>query len=86
MIIIATIIWNASYQQQQHDTEENWQKAVNFVPPSGMLIIYDPDATHDEHRMKIGDGVTNVNSLPFFAADATTIDAITSEEIDEICV
>lgn len=66
---------------QKHDTEANWQKAVNFVPPSGMLIIYDPDATHDDHRMKIGDGTTNVNSLPFFA-----IDTITSAEIDEICV
>ena len=49
----------------KHDTEENWNKATNFIPKQGELIIYDKDATYDYERFKIGDGETNVNSLPF---------------------
>ena len=49
----------------KHDTEENWLKAVNFIPKHGELIIYDKDANYDYVRLKIGDGVTNVNSLFF---------------------
>ena len=51
--------------QNKHDTEANWIKATNFVPLQGELIIYDVDATHDYVRFKIGDGVTDVNNLPF---------------------
>ena len=49
----------------KHDTEENWNKATNFIPKQGEIIVYDVDATHTYERFKIGDGVTNVNSLPF---------------------
>lgn len=51
--------------QNKHDTEANWIKATNFVPLQGELIIYDVDATHNYVRFKIGDGTTNVNTLPF---------------------
>ena len=27
--------------QIKHDLEENWEKAINFVPLAGELIIYD---------------------------------------------
>lgn len=50
---------------QKHDTDENWLKAISFTPLQGEIIIYDKDATHDYERIKIGDGVTNVNALPF---------------------
>ena len=30
----------------KHDTEENWNKAVNFAPLLGETIVYDPDSTH----------------------------------------
>ena len=50
---------------QKHDTEENWLKAVNFVPKKGELIVYDADATYDHERFKICDGVTLVGNLPF---------------------
>ena len=46
--------------QQKTDTSENWAKAVNFVPLNGELIIYS-----DLRQMKIGDGLTKVNDLPF---------------------
>ena len=49
----------------KHDTETNWKKAVNFTPKEAELIIYDKDDAHSVPRVKIGDGVTNVNDLPF---------------------
>lgn len=49
----------------KHDTEENWLKAVNFIPKQGELIIYDIDSIHTIERFKIGDGTTLVNDLPF---------------------
>jgi hypothetical protein len=53
----------------KHDTEENWLKATNFIPKQGELIIYDVDDTYDYERMKIGDGNTLVNDLPFIIKD-----------------
>ena len=43
------------------DTSANWAKATTFIPLKGELIIYS-----DTNQMKIGDGVTKVNDLPFF--------------------
>lgn len=51
--------------QQKHDTEEHWILAVNFTPKVGEVIVYDPDENYNYSRIKIGDGVTKVNSLPF---------------------
>ena len=50
---------------QKHDIEKNWKFATGFTPMAGEVIIYDPDASYPYSRMKIGDGVHNVNSLPF---------------------
>lgn len=50
---------------QKHDTEANWNKAVNFIPANGEMIIYDPDTQHPYKRFKIGDGVTVAMNLPF---------------------
>lgn len=49
----------------KHDMEENWLKATNFIPKCGEVIIYDVDGQYNYQRMKIGDGITNVNDLPF---------------------
>lgn len=49
----------------KHDTEENWLKATNFTPKQGELIVYDIDDNYSYERIKIGDGVQNVNALPF---------------------
>lgn len=48
----------------KHDTEENWAKAANFIPKQGEVIIYD-GAAESPSRVKIGDGATKVNDLPF---------------------
>jgi hypothetical protein len=63
----------------KHDTEENWLKAINFIPKQGEIIIYDADALHNYARTKIGDGVTLISNLPFVN------DTITLEEIDMLC-
>jgi len=55
--------------QQKRATEANWLKATNFVPLAGEIIIYEVDDTHDTPRLKVGDGTTLVNSLPFVSGD-----------------
>lgn len=45
---------------QKHDTKANWDKATNFVPLKGEIIVYD-----DLKKIKIGDGTTKVGSLTF---------------------
>lgn len=45
---------------QKHDTKANWDKATNFVPLKGEIIIYD-----DLNKIKIGDGNTTVGNLVF---------------------
>ena len=49
----------------KHDTEENWNKATNFIPKQGEIIVYDIDSSHSYERIKVGDGTTNVISLPY---------------------
>ena len=49
----------------KHDIEANWLLATNFSPRAGEFIIYDPDENNPHSRVKIGDGKTNVNDLPF---------------------
>lgn len=49
----------------KHDSEENWLKATGFTPKQGELIVYDIDENYSYERIKIGDGVHNVNDLPF---------------------
>lgn len=57
--------------QLKNDTEANWKKAVHFCPFIGEPIIYSADEAHPFFRIKIGDGVSTVNELPFI--DAATI-------------
>ena len=49
----------------KHDVESNWQLATGFAPLKGEVVIYDPDSNCSYSRLKIGNGVDNVNSLPF---------------------
>lgn len=50
----------------KHDTEANWLLATGFTPKQGEIIVYDIDDAHSYERFKIGDGVQNVNDLPFY--------------------
>lgn len=69
---------------QKHDIEENWLKATNFTPKAGEIIIYDADVNNPLPRIKIGDGVSNVNDLEFVGGNID-IATITTDEINEIC-
>lgn len=55
----------------KHDVQANWEKATNFTPMLGEIIVYDVDENFAYERFKIGDGQQNVNALPF--ADAATL-------------
>ncbi len=63
--------------QLKNDTEVNWNKAINFIPRQGEVIIYSADDTHPFSRLKVGDGNTTVINLPFI--DAFTINGKTIE-------
>ena len=66
--------------QMKTDTEANWNKATNFIPKNGEIIVYATDATHSYQRVKVGDGTTKVNELPFIN------EAISESTINSTCV
>lgn len=64
----------------KHALEAEWLKATNFIPKQAELIVYDAEVDADGNvcnlpddrtipyvyaRFKIGDGISNVNDLPF---------------------
>ncbi len=74
--------------QNKHDLEVNWKKATGFIPLAGELVIYDKEVDADGkilelpegrsepfkyERYKIGDGVININDLPFMTAEADQV-------------
>lgn len=63
----------------KHDTEENWLKAVNFIPKQGEIIVYDVDENNLYERFKIGDGINVVSDLSF------VVGFIDGEYIDSVC-
>ena len=63
-----------------HDTEENWNKLIDFIPNSGESICYEPDINHTYVRLKLGDGKTKLKDLPFI--NETMLDDIISWEED----
>ena len=50
------------------DTLENWNKAKNFIPKENEIIIYTGIG------MKIGDGETKVNDLPFVNQNSYSVE------------
>ena len=66
--------------QMKTDTEANWNKATNFIPKNGEIIVYAIDTTHSYQRVKVGDGTKKVKELPFIN------EAITENTINSTCV
>lgn len=64
--------------QHKHDTAANWSKATNFAPKAGELIIYDIDDNYSYPRIKIGDGTTNIDLLPFTDKELATVEYVNS--------
>ena len=60
---------------QLHKTEAEWlaiqaqyeARDEVFIPRPGELIVYDPDYQYEYSRLKIGDGKTPIQDLPFLA-------------------
>ena len=57
--------------QLKYDTLENWNKATNFIPYEGEICIYS-----DIPSLKVGDGETKINDLPFLGDELITEDEI----------
>lgn len=70
-------------QVQKHDIEANWITAGTngFIPKKGEIIIYDKDSTHTTIRIKIGDGSSNISSLPFLLDGYATEDQVESSTL-----
>ena len=56
------------------DTEENWVKAVNYIPDSFTIIVY--TYSNKAPKVKMGDGIHKVNDLPF----------LNNKEMDGTCL
>lgn len=74
---------------QKRGSWSDWEKAVNFVPLRGEIIIYEADENHPIPRFKVGmwDGTDAdltadkyVNALPF----ASDPDVISDTDIDNL--
>ena len=68
----------------KHAVEADWVKATNFTPLKGEVIVYDRDANYTYERIKIGDGETNVNNLPFLLDTAPGACIATAASTDGI--
>ena len=55
--------------QNKCDTTANWEKATNFVPKKGEIIVYSDGGGTGIPKMKVGDGATKVGSLKFIESD-----------------
>lgn len=57
---------------QLHKTESEWLKFNKWIPEPGEIIVYDPEPNgrHSYARVKIGDGKTQLQKLPFFIDSA----------------
>lgn len=62
----------------KNDTAINWAKATNFIPKAGEIIIYNENPP----KIKIGDGKTKVNSLPFISSSVYVGDTEPTENYD----
>jgi hypothetical protein len=65
-------------EQPKIETAQDWEKAKNFIPKKNQIIIYDGITENGKYielpKIKIGDGETKVNDLPF--ETSTTISYI----------
>ena len=71
---------------QLHKTEAEWTIWLNtteFIPYPGELVIYDPDDNYDYARIKVGDGIKNLQELPF-CIDLATLALIQKQKYFDI--
>lgn len=49
----------------KYDTAANWALETSYVPPEGEIIFYASTTPGTAPQMKVGDGLTTVENLPF---------------------
>lgn len=49
----------------RNDTLENWQSSNPVLQKGEMVLVYDAKSTKDPVKVKIGDGSSNFNALPY---------------------
>ena len=74
----------------KHDIEANWNKAENFIPEKGEIIIYDIDEVYSYERFKLGDGKRTAIALPFYLEEELNailekIDYLADNTLDATC-
>lgn len=47
------------------DSEENWNKAINYIPDTFTIVVYTYE--NKSPKVKIGDGIHKVKDLPFLS-------------------
>ena len=67
---------------QKHGPAKDWSKAENFSPLAGEAIVYDADENYPIPRLKIGDGNTNVNNLPFIGQSIIDVFSLPENDIN----
>ena len=65
--------------QLKVDTEANWATHASFVPLLGEVVVYSADATHSYPRLKVGNGINTIATLPFI--DAATLGGVNVNNI-----
>lgn len=50
-----------------HQIQAVWNAVTTFVPQLGEIVVYDPDQTNTQPRIKIGNGKNTIKQLPFNA-------------------
>ena len=88
----STTVKNQIGQKQDkisHKTEAEWDSQGNIIPALGEILIYDIDETYNYERVKIGDGTTKINDLPFIdiqadwnQSDSTRTDFIKNKPVE----
>ena len=48
------------------DTEENWSKAINYIPDSFTILVFTYE--NSSPKVKIGDGIHKVSELHFLSS------------------
>lgn len=61
--------------KHKYGTPAEWAQATNFSPLQGELVVYDGEVP----KIKIGDGETNVEALPFITDECITVDLNNTE-------
>ena len=68
--------------KMKNDTPENWEKATNFSPLEGEVVVYN----YSVPKVKIGDGETLIENLPFITDECLQVDITDAEQGEAVLI